>query len=105
MIDLAVGVIIGAAFGKILDSLVKVIIMPLVAFVVGGEVDFPNQFWVLRAPENLSGPENSDALPPAGAVEVSADEGSVGKECDRPGRTRWLTEHVKKSQSKKTKKN
>src|SRR3546814_3901694 len=62
MIDLAVGVIIGAAFGKIIDSLVKDIIMPLVAFVVGGEVDFTNQFWVLRAPENFSGPETYDAM-------------------------------------------
>ncbi|HEY9573517.1 MAG TPA: large conductance mechanosensitive channel protein MscL [Pusillimonas sp.] len=71
MIDLAVGVIIGAAFGKIIDSLVKDIIMPLVAFVVGGEVDFTNQFWVLRAPENFSGPETYDALTKAGAVVVS----------------------------------
>src|SRR3546814_19584512 len=65
------GVIIGAAFGKIIDSLVKDIIMPLVAFVVGGEVDFTNQFWVLRAPENFSGPETYDALTKAGAVVVS----------------------------------
>src|SRR3546814_18037041 len=71
MIDLAVGVIIGAAFGKIIDSLVKDIIMPLVAFVVGGEVDFTNQFWVLRAPENFSGPETYDALTKAGAVVLS----------------------------------
>ena len=37
VIDLAVGVIIGAAFGKIVDSLVKHIIMPLVSLVMPGE--------------------------------------------------------------------
>ena len=36
VIDLAVGVIIGAAFGKIIDSLVKNIIMPLVAIIIPG---------------------------------------------------------------------
>jgi large conductance mechanosensitive channel len=71
MIDLAVGVIIGAAFGKIIDSLVKDIIMPLVAFIVGGEVDFTNQFWVLRMPEGYTGPHTYDALTKAGAVFLS----------------------------------
>jgi large conductance mechanosensitive channel len=37
VIDLAVGVIIGAAFGKIVDSLVKSIIMPLVGAILPGE--------------------------------------------------------------------
>jgi len=37
VIDLAVGVIIGAAFGKIVDSLVKHIIMPLIAAITPGE--------------------------------------------------------------------
>ena len=45
-VDLAVGVIIGAAFGKIVDSLVKDIVMPLVNFVLGGSVDFSNKFLV-----------------------------------------------------------
>src|SRR5690606_17798475 len=40
VMDLAVGVIIGAAFGKIVDSLVGDVIMPLVSFILGGEVDF-----------------------------------------------------------------
>jgi large conductance mechanosensitive channel len=71
MIDLAVGVIIGAAFGKIIDSLVKDIIMPIVAFILGGEVDFTNQFLVLRAPENYTGPHTYDALTKAGAVVLS----------------------------------
>ena len=37
VIDLAVGVIIGAAFGKIVDSLVKHILMPLVGLLLPGE--------------------------------------------------------------------
>jgi large conductance mechanosensitive channel len=45
-IDLAVGVVIGAAFGKIVDSLVNDIVMPLVGLVTGG-VDFSSRFVVL----------------------------------------------------------
>jgi len=45
--DLAVGVIIGAAFGKIVDSLVNDIIMPLVSLVTGG-VDFTQRFIALN---------------------------------------------------------
>ncbi|MFE8697298.1 large conductance mechanosensitive channel protein MscL [Cytobacillus sp. FJAT-53684] len=40
VLDLAVGVIIGAAFGKIVSSLVDDIIMPLVGLLVGGGIDF-----------------------------------------------------------------
>jgi large conductance mechanosensitive channel len=43
VMDLAVGVIIGAAFGKIVDSLVADIIMPIVSKVFGG-LDFSNYF-------------------------------------------------------------
>jgi large conductance mechanosensitive channel len=46
VIDLAVGVIIGAAFGKIVDSLVADIIMPLVGLVFG-KLDFSNLYLVL----------------------------------------------------------
>lgn len=67
MLDLAVGVIIGAAFGKIIDSLVKDVIMPFISFILGGQVDFTNLFWVLRAPENYAGPHTYDALTKAGA--------------------------------------
>jgi len=45
-IDLAVGVIIGAAFGKIVDSLVADIIMPIVGLVLG-KLDFANLYLVL----------------------------------------------------------
>ena len=43
MVDLAVGVIIGGAFGKIVDSLVKDIIMPIIGVITGG-IDFSNLF-------------------------------------------------------------
>ncbi|HLR12345.1 MAG TPA: large conductance mechanosensitive channel protein MscL [Burkholderiaceae bacterium] len=71
MVDLAVGVIIGAAFGKIIDSMVSDIIMPIVSFILGGEVDFTNRFMVLRHPAGYNGPETYDALTEAGAVVLS----------------------------------
>jgi large conductance mechanosensitive channel len=46
--DLAVGVIIGAAFGSIVSSLVKDIIMPPISAMTGG-LDFSNKFVVLKA--------------------------------------------------------
>ena len=48
VIDLAVGVVIGAAFGKIVGSLVDQIIMPPIGMVIGG-VDFSTYKWVLKA--------------------------------------------------------
>jgi large conductance mechanosensitive channel len=47
VIDLAVGVVIGAAFGKIVDSLVKDIIMPPIGLILG-KVDFSNLFLSLN---------------------------------------------------------
>jgi large conductance mechanosensitive channel len=47
VVDLAVGVIIGGAFGKIVDSVVKDLIMPLVSLITGGQVDFSNKYLVL----------------------------------------------------------
>ena len=47
VMDLAVGVIIGAAFGKIVDSMVADLIMPVVGAVVGS-LDFSNMFVILR---------------------------------------------------------
>ena len=46
-VDLAVGVVIGAAFGGIVNSLVKDIIMPPIGFLTGG-LDFSNMFVVLK---------------------------------------------------------
>lgn len=50
VMDLAVGVIIGAAFGKIVDSLVNDIIMPVISALFGGRIDFTNMFVVLGTP-------------------------------------------------------
>ncbi|KAB2900248.1 MAG: large-conductance mechanosensitive channel protein MscL [Dokdonella sp.] len=47
-IDLAVGVVIGAAFGKIVTSLVDQIIMPPIGMLIGG-IDFSAWKWVLKA--------------------------------------------------------
>jgi large conductance mechanosensitive channel len=64
MMDLAIGVIIGGAFGKIVDSLVKDIIMPIITLITGGGVDFTQKFIVLGdKPENL---QSLDALTKAG---------------------------------------
>jgi large conductance mechanosensitive channel len=53
VMDLAIGVIIGAAFGKIVDSVVKDLIMPIVGMF--GNVDFSNLFVVLgKNPNNLT---------------------------------------------------
>lgn len=46
VLDLAVGVIIGAAFGKIVSSLTDDVIMPAIGFITGG-VDFSNKYSVL----------------------------------------------------------
>ncbi|HKE46600.1 MAG TPA: large-conductance mechanosensitive channel protein MscL [Rhodanobacteraceae bacterium] len=48
VIDLAVGVVIGAAFGKIVGSLVDQIIMPPIGVLIGG-VDFSAYKWILKA--------------------------------------------------------
>ena len=43
VVDMAVGIIIGAAFGKIVDSLVKDLVMPVMGKLIGG-VDFRNLY-------------------------------------------------------------
>ena len=60
VLSLAVGVIIGAAFGKIVDSVVKDLIMPLIGAIFG-KVDFSNLFVVLG-----DVPHTYDALTKAG---------------------------------------
>ena len=57
VVDLAVGVVIGAAFGKIVTSLVDNEIMPPIGYVLGG-VDFSHISWTLReATVNAAGEE------------------------------------------------
>ncbi len=65
VVDLAVGIIIGAAFGKIVDSLVKDLVMPIVGAIFGG-LDFSNYFipLVAKLPDNV--PRTYEALTKAG---------------------------------------
>jgi len=64
VVDLAVGVIIGAAFGKIVDSLVNDIVMPVIGRMVGG-LDFSNYFFALKdIPPNI--PMTLEAVKKAG---------------------------------------
>ena len=64
MIDLASGVIVGAAFGKIVDAMVGDLIMPLVSMLIG-HLDFSNYFIALaHVPEQV--PPTLDALKKAG---------------------------------------
>jgi large conductance mechanosensitive channel len=67
-VDLAVGVIIGAAFGSIITSLVKDVIMPPISVLTGG-LDFSNKFIVLRAAKDGSAAFNTPAdAAKAGAI-------------------------------------
>jgi large conductance mechanosensitive channel len=66
VVDLAVGVIIGAAFGKIVESFVKDLIMPVIGRVFGG-LDFSNYFVALAPPPpGYAGPMTYEALTKAG---------------------------------------
>ena len=66
VVDLAVGVIIGAAFGKIVDSIVKDLIMPVVGRLFGG-LDFSNYFVLLSSPPaDFKGPMTYETLTKAG---------------------------------------
>ena len=67
VLDLAVAVIIGAAFSAIVNSLVKDIINPLLGFLIG-KPDFTNLFLVLSRPDGYTGPETYEALTKAGAT-------------------------------------
>src|SRR5437773_5415764 len=67
-VDLAVGVIIGAAFGSIISSLVKDVIMPPISLLSGG-LDFSNKFVILRAAKDGSTAFNTPAdAAKAGAI-------------------------------------
>ena len=53
VVDLAVGVVIGAAFGKIVTSLVDNIIMPPIGWLIGG-IDFSDWKWVLKPADTVA---------------------------------------------------
>lgn len=65
-VDLAVGVIIGAAFGGIVNSLVKDILMPPIALLTGG-LDFSNKFMILK-----DAPGGGTFTTPAEAIKAGA---------------------------------
>lgn len=65
VMDLAVGVIIGAAFGKIVDSVVSDLIMPVVAALIGGKLDF-SSLLIPLAPVPAGTAMTLDALKKAG---------------------------------------
>ena len=71
VIDLAVGVIIGAAFQRIVDSLVTDVVMPVVGLATGG-TDFTNMFTVLRDGLKVPGPYASLAEAKAAGATVIA---------------------------------
>jgi large conductance mechanosensitive channel len=66
-LDLAIGVIIGAAFSGVVNSIVKDIIMPPIGLLTGG-LDFSNQFMVLHAAKNGA----TDFHTPADAAKAGA---------------------------------
>lgn len=68
VIDMAVGIIIGAAFGKIVDSLVKDIIMPPIGLILG-KVDFSNLYFQIY-PHDITYP-SLEAAKAAGAVTIN----------------------------------
>ena len=67
VIDLAVGVVIGAAFTAIVNSLVKDVLMPPVGMLLGG-IDFSNFFVVLKGDHSLA---SLKAAAEAGAVTLN----------------------------------
>jgi large conductance mechanosensitive channel len=69
MMDMAVGIIIGAAFGTLVKSLVDDIIMPLISGIFGSP-DFSNLFVVLRKPADMAGVDMTaiSAIREAGGV-------------------------------------
>src|SRR5512136_2469501 len=70
VLDMAVGIVIGAAFGTIIGSLVADVIMPPIGLLLGN-VDFSNLFWVLKEGK-VAGPYASlAAAKAAGAVSMN----------------------------------
>jgi large conductance mechanosensitive channel len=71
MLDMAVGIIVGAAFGTVVQSLVKDVIMPPIGLLLGG-VDFTNIFITVREGAEVTGPYATLAgAQEAGAVTIN----------------------------------
>lgn len=69
-VDMAVGIVIGAAFSTIVKSFVDDIIMPVVGLATGG-VDFANLFAVIKSPVEGATYATLDAAKEAGAVTIN----------------------------------
>lgn len=67
VLDLAVGVIIGAAFGKIVASMTDDLIMPFIALITGGGVDFSSKYVVLGGADKVTAGMSLAAAKAAGA--------------------------------------
>lgn len=70
VIDMAVGIIIGAAFGKVVDSLVKDVIMPPMGWLMG-KVDFTNLYLTLPQNGKIQTFDSLEAAQAAGAVTIN----------------------------------
>lgn len=70
VIDMAVGIIIGAAFGKIVDSLVNDVVMPPLGWLLG-KVDFSQLFFALPVDGKFETFDSLDAAQAAGAVTIN----------------------------------
>ena len=71
VMDMAIGIVIGAAFGTVIKSLVADVLMPPIGLLLGG-VDFSNIFWVLKESAETAGPYATvDAAKEAGAVTMN----------------------------------
>ena len=70
VIDMAVGIIIGAAFGKVVDSMVKDVIMPPLGWLLG-KVDFTNMYFTIPFNVDTSAYNSLEAVQNAGIVTVN----------------------------------
>lgn len=70
VIDMAVGIIIGAAFGKIVDSIVNDVIMPPLGWLLGG-VDFSKMFFAMPVDGKFEHFASLEAAQEAGAVTIN----------------------------------
>jgi large conductance mechanosensitive channel len=67
VLDLAVGVLIGAAFGKIITSFTDDLLMPIISLITGGGVDFSSKYIVLGGAEKVTAGMSLVAAKAAGA--------------------------------------
>lgn len=74
MVDMAIGIVLGAAFGTVVKSLVSDVVTPIVSSVFKMP-DFANLFFVLRAPEVL--PEGVSSVGEITSLQVLRDAGGV----------------------------